>query len=138
MKTITLFLLAMAMLIAGCSDTVHGREIAEPEVAIFHDRLDAGKFDLIYENASPEFKNAVSKQKIQALFGAIERKLGKLKSSKQSNWNLRSFNGVTTVVLTYDTEFKEGNATETFTYRVSDGTAQLLGYNIASLDMLIK
>ena len=138
MKMILLFLIAAIALTSGCSDTVHGREIAEPEIPLFHERLDAGKFDLIYDNADAEFKKTVPKQKIEALFAAVGRKLGKHKSSKQVNWNVRTFNGVTNVALAYETEFTDGEATETFTFQVSNGKAKLMGYNISSLDMLIK
>jgi hypothetical protein len=45
---------------------------------------------------------------------------------------------VTTVVSVYASKFAEGEATETFAYRIADDRAELLGYRIDSFDMLIK
>jgi hypothetical protein len=38
----------------------------------------------------------------------------------------------------YQIEFADGDATEALTFRVFDGKSELIGYNICSLDMLIK
>ena len=51
---------------------------------------------------------------------------------------MSTHNLVTTVVLVYSTQFEDGEATETFTFRIEDNVPELLGYNVASLDMLIK
>ena len=126
------------LLLLGCSDTIKGKSIAEPEVARFHDRLKARDFEGLYASTSAEFKAATSKSQILALFEAIDRKLGPMQGTKQINWNVNTHNMVTTVVLVYATKFQDGEATETFTFRVNDKVPELLGYNISSLDMLIK
>ena len=133
-----LVLLAAALLLSGCADTINGKSVAEPEVARFHEKLKARDFEGLYESTSAEFKEAAPKARILALFEAIDRKLGDPQGTKQVNWNVSTYNLVTTVVLVYSTRYQEGEATETFTFRVKDNTAELLGYDIASLDMLIK
>lgn len=72
-----------------------------------------------------------------ALFSAIDRKLGRLRESKQINWHVNSHNLVTTVVLVYQSRFEDGTA-ETFTFRVQGEKPRLIGYNIESMDMLLK
>jgi hypothetical protein len=126
------------LLLSGCSDTINGKAIAEPEVARFHERLKTRDFEGLYESTSSEFKAAAPKTQILALFEAIDRKLGALEETKQINWNVNTYNLVTTVVLVYSTKFQDGEATETFTFRIKDNVPELLGYNISSLDMLIK
>jgi hypothetical protein len=126
------------LLLSGCSETINGKAIAEPEVARFHERLKARDFEGLYESTSSEFKAAAPKTQILALFEAIDRKLGALEETKQINWNVNTYNLVTTVVLVYSTKFQDGEATETFTFRIKGDVPELLGYNIASLDMLIK
>jgi hypothetical protein len=125
-------------LLAACSETLNGKGIAEPEVTRFHEKLKQGDFESIYEDASAEFKAAVPKEKILALFEAIARKLGPLQETKLINWNVNTHNLNTVVVLVQDSKFREGQATETFTFRVDNDKAELIGYNISSLDMLIK
>ena len=131
-------LLAVCFSLCGCGDTIKGKSIAESEVAVFHEKLNAKRFDEIYSTASDDFRKAAPKEKVLELFGAIERKLGRAKSSSTTNWNVRTFNLVTTVVLVEDTAFEQGKGTETFTFRVSGEKAVLVGYTINSLDMLTK
>lgn len=126
------------LLLLGCSNTINGKAIAEPAVARFHERLKARDFEGMYESTSDEFKAATAKSQILALFEAIDRKLGALQQAKQVNWSVSTHNLVTTVVLVYSTQFEDGEATETFTFRIEDNVPELLGYNVASLDMLIK
>jgi hypothetical protein len=132
----SLLLLAVCAALTGCGDTIHGKAIAEPQVAVFHQRLDGKRFEEIYTEASDEFRAAAPKDKVFGLFSAIERKLGAVKSSSNVNWNVSSFNLATQVVLVQNTEFEHGKATETFTFHVSGAKAVLVGYNINSLDML--
>ena len=101
-------------------------------------RLKARDFEGMYESTSDEFKAATAKAQILALFEAIDRKLGALQQAKQVNWSVSTHNLVTTVVLVYSTQFEDGEATETFTFRIEDNVPELLVYNVSSLDMLIK
>ena len=112
--------------------------MAEAQVTIFHDRMNVDRFDEIYESAHKDFKSNTPQETTDKLFSAIKRKLGRIESSEIINWNLNTHNLVTTVVLIYETKFTEGEATETFTYRIDGDQASLYGYNIDSLDMLIK
>ena len=128
----------ICLLITGCGDTIKGKTIAEPQVAAFHEKLNAGRFDEIYSTADEAFHKAAAKEKALELFSAIGKKLGKAKSSSTKTWKVNTFNLVTTVVLVVETEFEHGKGTETFTFRVSDGKASLIGYNINSLDMMTR
>lgn len=138
MKNRFLLATSLLLLLAACADTINGKSIAEPAVTQFHEQLKQGDFDAIYEGATAEFKGAIAKDKALALFSAIDRKLGPLLETKQINWSVNTHNLVTTVVLVQASRFRDGEATETFTFRVDDASAKLLGYNISSLDMLIK
>jgi len=130
--------LAACLLITGCGDTIKGKSIAESQVVNFHRQLDSAHFDEIYANADDAFRNAAPKEKVLGLFSAIEKKLGKVKSSSTKTWNVKTFNFVTTVILVADTEFEHGKGTETFTFQISGGKASLVGYNINSLDMMTQ
>jgi hypothetical protein len=133
-----IFILATCVALVGCGDTINGKSVAEPEVGAFHQRLNQKRFDEIYATAGDDFRKAAPKEKVVDLFSAIDRKLGPAKSWTTKNWNVRTFNFVTTVVLVEDTAFEKGQGTETFTFRVSGDKAILVGYNINSLDMMTK
>lgn len=132
--------LAAALLVvaAGCSDTINGVKIAEPEIERFREMFAAKEFEKIYDTSAPAFREAATKDLVIRLFDAIDRKLGSFKSAQQVNWNVNTQNFKTTVVLVYASKYAEGEATETFTILVEDQKPALLGYNINSLDMMLK
>ncbi len=131
-------LLVIFLVLFGCTDTVKGKSVAEPKVAVFHEQLNAKQYEQIYTQASEEFRNAAPKEKVLALFAAIDTKLGKVTSSTITSWNVKTYNFATTVVLVADTKFEHGTGTETFTFGVSGDKAALLGYNINSVDMMTR
>jgi hypothetical protein len=131
-------LVTMLVFAVGCSDTINGVELAEPEVKRFRELLTARQYEKIYDTAHPDFRNGAPKERVVALFAAIERKIGSFKSAAQINWSVNTHNMTTTVVLVYASKYAEGEATETFTIIVDDQKASLLGYNINSFDMIIK
>lgn len=133
-----LILTLLVFCLSGCRDTISGKGVAEPEVARFHEMLKGRNFEAMYAATGAEFKSHVPKATALALFAAIDRKLGPLRQTQQINWNVNTRNLITTVVLVYQSRFKAGEATETFTFRVQNGKPELIGYNIASMDMLIK
>ena len=138
MKRSVFLAVIMSLLLLGCTDIIKGKSVAEPKVAVFHDRFNEGQYEEIYSEAADAFKKAAPKEKVLALFSAIDSKLGKVQSSSITTWNVKNFNLVTTVVLVSDTQFELGTGTETFTFRVSGDKAALLGYNINSMDMMIQ
>jgi hypothetical protein len=131
-------LLAVLPVLCGCGDTIGGKAIAESEVARFHDRLKAGEIDEIYSSADAALRNAVSKEKLSELFAAMNRKLGRLKSSREINWSVKTFNLRTTAVVVQESVFDRGTATETFTYVIKDREPKLVGYNVNSWEMMVR
>jgi hypothetical protein len=137
MKKLLMLAAAFAAL-TGCGDTLKGTQYAEATVAEFREQMKARQFEQIYDATGADFKTATSRENGIALFSAVDRKLGGFKRAQQINWSVNTHNMVTTVVLVYDSEYSDGNATETFTVKVDDGKGELVGYNIQSLQMLIK
>ena len=129
---------ALLVLTAGCGDTINGVQFAEPEVRRFRQLLAAQEYEKIYKTAHPDFRAGAPKERVIALFAAINRKLGAFRSAEQINWNINTHNMTTTVVLVYASKYAEGEATETFTIVVDDEKPSLFGYQINSFDMIIK
>ena len=133
-----LVLAAAFAALAGCGDTLKGTEYAEATVAKFREQMKAKQFEQIYDATGAEFKDATSRENGIALFAAVDRKLGGFKRAQRINWSVNTNNMVTMAVLVYDSEYADGTATETFTVKVDDGQGEIVGYNIQSLQMLIK
>ena len=123
-------IIAVAALVAvtGCAS----KRSAEEAVAQFHQMVDAGRYQEIYRNSDPELKRITSEEQMTALLSQVHERLGAVRSSRQSSFNLNTNNGVSRVQLTYNTEFTAGSATENFNYRVEGGQARLAGYHINS------
>ena len=131
-------LLALLSLLVACGDTIHAREYAEPQVARFRELMRAREFEKIYDTSAAEFRAGTARELVVALLSAVDRKLGQLKSAQQTNWNVKTYNGTISAVLTYASKYEMGDAVETFTILINDKKSRLAGYNINSLDMMIK
>lgn len=112
--------------------------LAEAAVPDFHQALDSGQFDQLYEDGADELKQAVQRQDFVALLDAVHRKLGDVSSSTKSGWNVNYHTSGTFVTLTYDTAFSQGKATEQFVFKLSDSKALLVGYHINSNDLVAR
>ena len=108
---------------------------AETGVATFHGMLDAERYSEIYSGTDELFKNATLEAQFTEILQAVHRKLGVVRSTAQRNFYSREQAGTNAgsyISMTYDTQFAEGPATESFNWRVVDGKVHLAGYNIQS------
>jgi hypothetical protein len=136
--TSLLAVVAAAVAVVGCSGMTKGKEDADRAVAEFHAQLNAGRYDAIWDAGGDDLKGAISRKDFSALLAAVRRKLGDVTGSTTRSWNVNSRNLTTYVALVQDTTFVTGKATETFQYVVRDGRAVLIGYNISSLDLILR
>jgi len=90
------------------------------------------RFADIFAEASDELKKATTEQELSRLLGAVNGKLGAVKTAEDNGWNVNFNTSGTFVKLSFKTEFEKGTGVETFTYRIVDGRARLTGYNINS------
>lgn len=123
--------------LAGCSA---GTDIpvAEKAVARFHAMLDAGQNAQIYQESASEMKNAGPEDKLTTLLAAVHRKLGPVKKAEQRGWNDAVNPGGHFVTLRYATTYAQGDAAETFVYKIAGEKAELVGYNINSNALIIN
>jgi Protein of unknown function (DUF4019) len=109
-----------------------GKEVATKSVDTFHQQFDDSKFSEIYSAVTPAFKRSTKEADFMKFLQSVHRKLGTVKSATQNGSNVNMFNGVTSIVLTYKTDFEKGSAVETFTFITSGDSATLQGYNVNS------
>jgi opacity protein-like surface antigen len=131
-----LIVAAATVLLAGCSA---GKDAAAAEQAVthFHQQLDAGQFDAIYDASAPELKAVTPKAAFLRLLDAIHRKLGAVKGATSQGWGVNYGTGGGTVTLNYQTQFARGSGTEQFVYRTGSAPT-LLGYHINSTDLIVN
>ena len=137
-KVPALLLAAVALSVVACGGVKEGKQEADRAVAEFHGQFNQGRFDALWDAAGPELKGAVSQRDFSALLAAVRRKLGDVTGSTTRSWNVGSGTAGTHVALVQDTTFSTGKATEAFRFAVKDGKATLVGYDIASRDLILR
>ncbi len=129
--------LALAVVLAGCSMSGDSK-VAQAEVVTFHELLDAGQFEKIYDNASSDLKKAATKEKFVDLLQAIHKKLGNTRASDMKGWTVNYNTSGSYATLTYQTFYTDDEANEQFVYRLEDNKALLAGYHIESNGLITK
>jgi hypothetical protein len=131
-------IIGLLLYLSGCGGLTKGKAAAEAAIILFHQQMNDGLYEEIWNQAHEKFRGASSKEKFVEFMSAIERKLGKVQSSKNIGWKVNTFNFTTTVLMNQNTTFEKGSGIETFTFEMKGENALLVGYNIQSMDLIIK
>ena len=139
MKTIiSIVLTCFGLCLAGCGGLTKGKVAAETAIALFHEQYNEGKLDTIWDGAHSKFRSTGKKGKYVEFLQAVQSKLGKVTSTANVNWKVGTFNLTTTVKMAQKTVFEKGEGTESFAFEMDGEKAVLVGYNIQSMDLIIK
>ena len=132
--------IVVGLMVCGLAACSAGTDVpvADKAVARFHTMLDAGQNAQIYADSAPEMKGAANEAKLTALLAAVHRKLGAVTKAQQRGWNDQVNTGGHFVTLNYATTYARGEAAENFVYKITDGKAQLAGYNVNSDALIIN
>lgn len=129
---------AMLAGLPGCG-VKQGFEDASREIGRFHQSLNRGEVQRIWDDADPEFRKTTSRPQFDRLAGAIRSKLGAVRTSKQVGWNANAGTSGTFLTVTMKTTFARGIGTEQFVFtKDADQRPRLAGYNIQSQDMMLN
>jgi hypothetical protein len=126
--------------IAGCMSTAANSKAQSLTLAnAMHVKMAQGDLAGIYDGADQRYKDVVSREKSDALFSAVARKLGSpLDCNQQSfNFNMDASAGMTLRTICETKFSKDATGTETFIWIKSGDQFRLLSYNINS-DALIE
>lgn len=118
-----------ALALTACST---GRDQAQQGVSEFRARVSRGAFAEIHRSASPEFRESAAEDQFVRFMTSLDRKLGAWHSSSEPEWNVMRGTGGHIVRLGYRSDFAKGAATEQFAWRIENGAAVLLGYQVNS------
>jgi hypothetical protein len=129
--------LALVSVLCGCSMSAD-TAVAEQAVPKFHEELDAGRFDAIYNESADELKKTTTQQEFVAFLDAVHRKLGNTKASDKTGWRVNYQTSGSFVTLGYKTTFDGGSAQEQFVFRLQDKAAVLVGYHINSTALVLR
>ncbi|MFT4056127.1 MAG: DUF4019 domain-containing protein [Novosphingobium sp.] len=112
---------------------------ADAEVVRFHEELDAGHSQEIWEGTGEDMRKATTRKQFVAMLDAVHRKLGNVKSSRQVGWNRNASTNGSFMTITNETLFERGSGTERFVFRKSEADKlALVGYHIQSNEMMVN
>ena len=123
------WLFAGLLLVAGCL-RIDDVAAAEQAVDQFHSELNASKFDKIYAQAAPDWKQASSELETARLFGIMHGKLGSFVFGKRTSARAEPGPHGKVIRLVYVSKFQKADGEEFFTFRRSGDTAQLTAYDV--------
>lgn len=138
-----LTVLSPLLLMGGCglfwAKAKEAAKRAEREAAVFHQRLEAGQSDTIYDAAAPEFRDTISQADFARFLGAVHGKMGACKTpAAAAGFLTNATTSGTTVRLRYRLECASGTLDETLVFVSTGNGPQLLGYNANSPVLIIK
>jgi hypothetical protein len=123
--------------LAACSSGEH-LESAERAVAEFRELMSGRQFAQVYAGASEELRNASTEANLVRILDALHSKLGRTSLAEKSGWNVNFHSSGTFVSLGFKTQFEKGAGVEQFVFRISDGKARLVSYNVNSPALLLN
>jgi hypothetical protein len=102
-----------------------------------HKKMASRDWTGIYDGADQRYRDAVTREKSDAMFASIDRKLGVPLDCKQRGTNFSVTTIGTTIVSACKTQFaKDATGDETFTWAKSGDQYKLLGYHINSNELI--
>jgi uncharacterized lipoprotein YehR (DUF1307 family) len=136
MNKINLSIIAVVLffLVVGCGSAMKGKKLTESEIEKFHAQYNAKQFREIYSQSDDGFKKSVTESQLIEMLEKIDRKLGAVKKSSSSNWNVKTTNDGTFETITCEVEFAAGKGTEEFMFRIINDKARLYNYEVNSPD----
>ena len=109
-----------------------GARLSDGAVRHFHSQLDAEAYDDILGESDEAFQNSGNRDEIIKFLTGVHSKLGQSHGSTRKNIFVSITNRGTSIRVTYESSFDQGNAVEAFTWRKGAGGLKLLRYDINS------
>lgn len=128
----------LCLLLAACGGMNNDAAAARVSVSDFRSYVSSGDHEAIYAMADPLYKKSVTRRQHDKLFSALQKRLGHLGETTETGWKVNYTTNGAFVVLTYTTKFENGEGSETFTWKMTDGKPTLAGYNINSPALLTE
>jgi hypothetical protein len=98
----------------------------------FHEQLNTGQYEEICSEADPAFSRWGDHEGALHFLQQVHRKLGDAGVAKRIRVNVNVTTGGTFVTSEFDTQFGQGEAEETFTWRKRGLNLNLCRYNVQS------
>ena len=107
-------------------------KLASAAVDHFHQQLDQGDYDAIYDGASDEFHRSSDRLTVVKFMGKVHERMGNSSKASSAGFHVNWRNGHTFVDEVLKTQFFSGQAQETFIWISEQDQLRLYSYHIDS------
>jgi hypothetical protein len=115
-----------------------GKKLSDAAVQHFHQQLNAGQYEEIYNEADDGFRSGETHENIVKFLEAVHKKLGNSRDTDFVNIGVNATTNGTFTTTIYNTTFDGGPSTETFTWVKSSGNLKLYSYHIESKALIMN
>ena len=127
----TLPMILAVLLVTGCSPKQDMGD-AKAAIAMFHAAYNRADYDKILDQASGSMQSPGNVHKMIRVLGATKTKLGAFETGRLGGWRVNYTPSGKMTSATYNSYFRNGQASETFMFIEVDGAKRLAGYSINS------
>ena len=122
---------ALSLTVAACNP-VAALNDGEAQITQFHDAFSRDDSDAIWALAGDDFRAATTREDLNDLLAFVDERLGAVRSSERTSFNVNTNNGVTVTTIEMDTQFVQGEGQETFEFVGTGEEMRLLSWNVNS------
>ncbi|MCK0128103.1 hypothetical protein [Erythrobacter sp. F6033] len=120
-----------AIALAACNP-IENLEQSESKIAQYEKAYSAGNTDALWRMSGEKLREITPRGDFDNLVTVFNSRLGKIESSERSNFSVNTNNGVTQTVIVMDTQFEQGEGTQTYTFFGHGEDMELVGWNVDS------
>jgi len=127
--------LALAGL-AACNP-VANVNAGDDQIERFHAAYGRGDHDALYAMTGPQFHATTTKAQFDQMFDVMDVRLGRVKSSERTGFNVNTNTAGTFTTVVMTTHFAKGDGQEQFVF-TGDGDAMVLeGWHVTSPNLML-
>ena len=128
--------IVLLFLMCGCASITEGTKSADAAVQHFHQQLNSGQYEQIYNEGNQGFRSGQNHEELIKFLGIVHKKLGDAGEAKLVNIRINATTNGTFLAASYKTNFANGPATESFTWKKDGGGWELFLYHIESMSLI--
>ena len=122
--------------LSGCNPIANLEE-AEEQIDRYQAHYSAHELGNMYAMTGKKFRETSSLGEFEEFVTLIDGRLGEIVTTQRVNFNVKSTPGGTTTSVVMQTNFEQGDGTETYTFSGSGEDMRLEGWNVNSNRLMI-
>jgi hypothetical protein len=127
---------AATLALAACNP-VANLNAADSQIAKIHAAYSRGNAGAIYAMTGPQFRASFSRAQMDELVDVLNVRLGAIKSSERTSFNVNTTPAGTFTTITMSTQFAKGDGQEDFVFSGKGDDMKLEGWHVQSPRLML-